>query len=81
VKARFRSTRRLFPLQFLVSGLLPLGLGSVFFKTVVDGALSMAPPLEDVLEKSFVHLKGTGADPALIADLQQARLNLVQAGA
>jgi nitrogen fixation/metabolism regulation signal transduction histidine kinase len=73
-----RRFRRRVLAVLLVAGLGPLVVWGLAARSLVSGALSLAPPLEPLMGRAAEAVEKTG-DAALIEDLRRAELHLAQA--
>ena len=74
-----RRFRRRLLLALVVVGLLPPLAGGLALHSLLDRMLAMSPPVAALLGQASVALERSGHDPATVADLRLAELNLAQA--
>jgi len=73
-----RRFRRRVLAVLLVAGLGPLVVWGLAARGLVAGALSVAPPIQPLMERAADAVERAG-DPALVEDLRRAELHLAQA--
>jgi two-component system, NtrC family, nitrogen regulation sensor histidine kinase NtrY len=74
-----RRFRRRLLLVLLLAGVGPLLAWGLAGRSLLEGALSVAPPVGPLLGRAADELEGGRADPALAGELRAAELHLAQA--
>jgi len=74
-----RRFRRRLLLALVLVGLLPPLAGGLALHSLLDRMLAMSPPVAALLGRASAALERSGHDPATVADLRLAELNLAQA--
>ena len=74
-----RRFRRRLLLVLLLAGTGPLVAWGLVGRSMLEGALSLAPPVGALLGRAADHAEGGRTDPALAAELRAAELHLTQA--